>query len=162
MPLAGDQGIGGLERHADEAILTPSIFLIQYGGSGVLPVVSLTTLAASHLKFGAAVRVMREVAAVDRVAAAVLHPDQLGDTLVELVVANAGHVEVHGVEQFHRRLVVEQSGERRRTADQVARGDGEAVWWPLRSMASSAARYSAPPAATPSIMPGVLASRWPW
>jgi hypothetical protein len=45
--------------------------------------------------------------------AAVLHPQQLGDAFVELVVADARHVEVHHVERLDRRFVVEETGEGR-------------------------------------------------
>ena len=72
--------------------LMPSTFVIQYGGSGVLPVVVLH-VGGEPLEVGAGVRLVREVAAVDRMTAAVLHAEQLGDTFVELVVADARHVE---------------------------------------------------------------------
>ncbi len=53
--------------------------------------------------------------------AAVLHPEQLVDPLVELVVAHAVEVEAHEVEAFDRRLVLERSRDEGRGADQVAR-----------------------------------------
>ena len=65
--------------------------------------------------------------AVDRMAAAVLHPQELVDALVELVVADAVVVETHQVEGLDRRLVVEERGDERRRADQVARGDEQRV-----------------------------------
>jgi hypothetical protein len=61
------------------------------------------------------------------VAAAVLHAQQLGDALVELVVADAGDVEAERVERLDARLVLEQAGEERRPADEVAGGDGQRV-----------------------------------
>ncbi len=60
------------------------------------------------------------LAAVDRVAAAVLHAQQLVDALVELVVADPVVVQAHQVEGLDGRLVVEDRGDERRGADQVA------------------------------------------
>ena len=62
--------------------------------------------------------------------ATVLHAQQLGNTLIEFVVADAGHVQAHGIERFDRRLVVEQPGEGRRTADQVSGGDSQRMLVP--------------------------------
>ena len=47
------------------------------------------------------------LAAIDRVAAAVLHAQQLVDALVELVVAHGGDVQPERVQRLDRRLVVE-------------------------------------------------------
>ena len=60
-------------------------------------------------------------------AAAVLHPPQLDDALVELVVAHGVEIEAHPVHRLDRRLVVEQRGHERAGADEVARRDGERV-----------------------------------
>ena len=78
----------------------------------------------AEVRAGVAAGTPRRVAAVVRVAAAALHAQQLGHALVELVVADAGHVEAHGVERLDRRLVVEQPGQERRAADQVTGGHG--------------------------------------
>ena len=59
-------------------------------------------------------------AAVHRVAAALLHAQQLIDALVELVVADRIEVEAHEVECLDRRLVVEQRRQQRTAADQVS------------------------------------------
>ncbi len=122
----GHEGVGGLEGHADEADLDAVDLLDpvrgQRGGAALVDHVG-----RQPLEVGAGVGLIGEVAAVDRVAAAVLHAQQLGDALVELVVADAGHVEVHGVERFDRRLVVEQAAEGGGTPDEVAGGHGQAV-----------------------------------
>ena len=57
---------------------------------------------------------------------AVLHAEQFGDTLVELVVAHAGDVEMHRVERFDGRFIVEEAGKGWRATDEVTCGDGQA------------------------------------
>src|SRR5690606_12064656 len=49
------------------------------------------------------------------------------DALVELVVADRGDLDAHGVERFDGRLVAERGGEEGAGADEVAGGDGGAV-----------------------------------
>ncbi len=70
---------------------------------------------------------MRSLAAVDRMAAAVLHALQLVRALVELMVADGGDVEAHHRQRLDGRLVVEQRGQKRARTDQVAGGDEDAV-----------------------------------
>ena len=73
------------------------------------------------------------LAAVDGMAAvaaelvAVLHPLQLVDALVELVVADADDVEADRVHRLDRRLVVEERRDERARADQVACADRDRV-----------------------------------
>ena len=69
----------------------------------------------------------RAAAAGDRMAAAVLHAQQLVLALVELVVADRGDLEAHLGEGLDGRLVVEQRRQQRARADQVAGGDEHAV-----------------------------------
>ena len=70
---------------------------------------------------------LRPLAAVDRAATAALHAQQLGRTLVELVVADRADLEPHRTQRFDRRLVVEQRRQQRRRADQVAGGDEDVI-----------------------------------
>ena len=78
------------------------------------------------LEVGTGVRLVGKVAAIDGVTSAVLHAQQLGDALVELVVAHAGYIELHRVERLHGGFIVEEPGEGRRATDEVAGGDGQA------------------------------------
>ena len=52
--------------------------------------------------------------------APVLHAQQLGLALVELVIADGGDIKSHQRERLYRRLIVEQSGQKRARADEVA------------------------------------------
>ncbi len=70
---------------------------------------------------------MRPLAAVDGVAAAILHPEQLGLALVELVVADRGDRKSHHRKRFDRGLVVKHRRQERACADQIARGDEDRV-----------------------------------
>ena len=58
-------------------------------------------------------------ATVDWMAAAVLHPQELGGPLVELVVADGVEIESDRVHRLDRRLVVEQARQQGAGADQV-------------------------------------------
>ncbi|GHJ05901.1 hypothetical protein TPA0907_02680 [Micromonospora humidisoli] len=60
----------------------------------------------------------------DRVAAALVDPEQLLDALVELVVADRADVEADLVHQLDRGLVVESGADQRGGPDQVAGADG--------------------------------------
>src|SRR5690606_1110667 len=53
--------------------------------------------------------------------------EELGHTLVELVVPDPRDVEVHRVERLDGRLVVEETREGGRAADQVAGSNGQGV-----------------------------------
>ena len=78
---------------------------------------------------------------------AVLHPQQLVNALVELVVADAVVVEAHQVERLDGRLVVEQRRQQRRRADEVAgRDEDRLVGFSARRLSTCVARYSTPPA----------------
>src|SRR5690606_20364282 len=66
-------------------------------------------------------------AAVDGVAAAPLHAQQLGGALVELVVADGVEVEPDHVHRLDRRLVVEEGRHERAGPDQVAGRDHDRV-----------------------------------
>ncbi len=70
---------------------------------------------------------MTRLAAVGRVAAAFLHPDQLLPAAIEFVVADGADGEVHGVQRFNGRLVVHERREQRRRADDIAGSDNERV-----------------------------------
>ncbi len=110
---------------------------------------STPTLAPRNGNFGAG-EVVAELAAVGRVAAAALHPQQLGDALVELVVADARWRRRRG--RSSTSIVgsswnsAEASGRR---ADVVARGDAAPCSGPRRAGARRGRRgNAAPPAST--------------
>ena len=63
---------------------------------------------------------MRPQAFVDRVTAAILHPQQFVLALVELVIADGGDLKPHHRKRFDGRLVVEHRRQERAGADQVA------------------------------------------
>ena len=107
--------------------LTPLIFLIEVPGRSVSAVVLADDVGREPLEVGTGVRRLREVAAVDRVAAAVLHAEQLVRALVELVVADGADVEAHLVERLDRGLVVEHARQERRAADEVPGRDRQAA-----------------------------------
>ena len=103
-------------------------------------------VGGEELEVGALERVA-VLAAVDGMAAAVLHAQELGDALVELVVADAVEVEAEQVQRLDRRLVVEQRREERRGADEVAGRDDDACSGSSSlSSLTCVARYSTPPA----------------
>jgi len=68
------------------------------------------------------------------VAAAVLKAEQLGDTLVELVVADRGEAEPEQVHGLDRGLVVIEGRQQRARADQVAGGNEDRVCVPLAQL----------------------------
>ena len=78
------------------------------------------------LEVGAAERVAVQVA-IDRVRSALLHPVELGEALVELVVAHAIDVQAHQVHRLDGWFVVKESGDERRPSDQVAGGNEHGV-----------------------------------
>ncbi len=85
----GDQGVGRFERHADESDLDALDLLHPVGRQRGLAGSLVDDVGGEPLEVGAGVRFTREVAAIDRVTAAVLHPEQFGDAFIELVVAHA-------------------------------------------------------------------------
>ena len=106
--------------------LTPPTSLIQYGGKDGLARALLDHVRRQPLEVRSGVGLVREVAPVDGVAPALLHALELGHAVIELVVADAGGVQLHRVERLDGGLVVEQPRQRRRSADEVARGHGQA------------------------------------
>ncbi len=126
-PGGGDQRVGGLERHADEGDIDAVNFLDPVGRQGCFAGGLVDDVGSKPLEVSAGVRLAREVAAIDGMAAAVLHAQQFGDALVELVVAHAGNIEMHRVERFDGWFVVEEPGKGGRTTDEITRGDGQAV-----------------------------------
>ena len=59
--------------------------------------------------------------------AALVDASEFGDTAIELMVADAGHVEADSCRDVDRRLVIEERRKKRRCADQVTRGDKDVV-----------------------------------
>ena len=111
------------------------------------------------------------LAAVARVAAAALEPQQLGGAFVELVVADRVEVEPDLVHRLDRRLVVEERRQQRAGADEVAGRDHERVRVAaaehpdVRGQELGAARGYAVAAAAASarpMLPVVVGSRCPW
>ena len=109
------------EAHGNAAEL-PDLVGRKHGLAGAL----LEGAGGQITKLGAAER-MRSLAAVDRMTAAVLHPQQLVLALVEFVIADGSHREPHLVERFDGGLVVEHRRQKRAGADQVAGGDEDRV-----------------------------------
>ena len=91
---------------------------------------------------------MRALAVVDRMAAAILHPQQFVLALVEFVIADRGDRQPHHRQRFDGRLVMEHRRQERAGADQVAGGDEDRVLVALAKLPTSVAMCSAPPAAT--------------
>ena len=131
----GHDRVGVLEGHADEGDLLAPDLEDLVGLERGRPVVARRVLpehvraevlevgTVEGLAGGAGVLAVRAVAVGQ--AAALLHAQQLGDALVELVVAHRGDVELHLVHGLDRRLVVEGGREQRAGADEVAGGDGQ-------------------------------------
>jgi hypothetical protein len=78
---------------------------------------------------------MRTPALVDRMAAAILHPEQFVLAFVELVVADGGDLKPHHRQRLDGRLVMEHCRQQRACADQVASGDEDGVRMPLAYLA---------------------------
>jgi hypothetical protein len=70
---------------------------------------------------------MRALAAIDGMAATVLHAQQLLAPFVEFVIADRGDLKAHHRQCLDGRFVMKQRGEKRAGADQVARGHEYAV-----------------------------------
>ena len=70
---------------------------------------------------------MRPLASVGRMAAAILHPQQLLLAFIEFVIADGGDLEPHHRQRFDRGLIVKQRRQERAGADQVAGGDENRV-----------------------------------
>ena len=98
----------------------------RVGGKHGLAGALLEGAGGEIAKFRAEER-MRPLASVDRMTAAVLHPQQLVLALVEFVIADGGHREPHHVERFDGGLVVKHRRQERAGADQVAGGDEDRV-----------------------------------
>ena len=101
---------------------TPWTFRIVHGRQDRLAGVPVDGVRREVGEVGAEVRVA-VLAAVDRVAATVLQPQELCDTLVELVVADRGDVHPQQVERLDRGLVMEGGAQQRGGADHVAGAD---------------------------------------
>jgi hypothetical protein len=106
------------------------------------------------MEFGAGKR-MRPLAFVNRVAAAVLHPEQLLLALVEFMVADRGEIEPHHRHGFDGRLVVKHRRQKRARADQVARRDERRVLMAL-AQALHDARHGLRPAGRHHDLPGLV------
>ena len=104
--LRHDRG-GALERHADEAHLDALDVLQQVGREDRLPGLAVDHVRSEEGEAGTLV-VVAGLAAVGRMAAALLQPQQLVDALVELVVPDRRDVEPEQVECLDGGLVVEE------------------------------------------------------
>ena len=106
-----------LERHADVGHLGPLVRLDGVGREDRLAGL-VDDVRREELEVGAGEAVAVE-AAVRRMAAALLHAEQFGCTLIELVVADRVEVEADEVHRLDRRFVVEQRRQQRTGTDQV-------------------------------------------
>ena len=77
---------------------------------------------------------MWSLTSVVRMAAAVLHPEQLGLALVEFVIADRSDRKPHHRERLDRRLVVKHRRQERARPDQIAGGDEDGVLVPLAQL----------------------------
>ena len=117
-----------LQGKSDEghrnALEFPDLVRRKHGLSGAL----LDRAGGQVMEFRA-LEGMRSLAFVDRMAAAVLHPQQFVLAFVELVIADGGKREPHHRQRLDGRLVMEHRREKRAGADQVAgrHEDGIAV-----------------------------------
>ena len=71
---------------------------------------------------------VRPLASVGRMAAAILHPQQLLLAFIEFVIADGGDLEPHHRQRFDRRLIVKQRRQEGAGADQVAGCDKNRVF----------------------------------
>ena len=78
---------------------------------------------------------MRPLAFVDRMTAAVLHPQQFVLALVEFVIADRGDLEPHHRQRFDGGLVVKHRRQKRAGADQISGRDEDGVLGAVRAVA---------------------------
>ncbi len=124
-----NQRAGVFQRHADESDLHALDALDPIRRQG-RAATAIQHVGSEPLEVRTGVRLVGEIAAVDRMAAAVLHAQQLGHSFVELVIADARHVEAQRVQRLDRRFVMKQPGECRRTPNQVASGNRQCMLVP--------------------------------
>ena len=99
--------IGGLEGHSDEADLHAFHLLDPVRGQRRISA-RVFDIGGQPPEVGTCVWGIREVAAIDGMTAAILHSQQFGHSLIELMVADARDIETHGIQRFHRRFVMEE------------------------------------------------------
>ena len=157
------------------AIFALSIFLISYAGRMVSSVPFPEDVRGEVLEDRTRERLDDTV--IGRGAPTELHPVELLQALVELVVPDARDVEPERVQRVDRRLVGEETGDERRGADQVTRADGDRVRVGRPETLEVRREVLDAPAGTvfgvhavlvefgtqqPTwIVPGVFGSRWP-
>ena len=122
------------QRQADEGDGNAVELLDLVGREDRLAGAFLDGAGGKVAKFRAEKR-MRPLAFVDRMAAAVLHPQQFVLALVEFVVADRGNLKPHHRQRFDGRLVVKHRGQKRAGADQVARRDEDGMVFCRRGVA---------------------------
>ena len=153
--LGRDDRGRALERHADEGDLGVRLEALDRVRRGTAVAASLGhDVGGEELEVGAG-EVVAVEAAVDRVAATLLHAQQLVGALVELVVADGVDVEADLVHGLDGRLVVEQRRQQRAGARSGRRPTPPSCcggWWPPAS-ATWVDRNPAPPASMPSMRP---------
>ena len=124
MPLALTMSRRALERQPDEPDLGAGDGPDLVGREDRLARVLVDDVGGEELEVGTG-EAVAVLTAIDRVAAAVLHAQQLVDALVELVVADGGDVETERVQRLDRRLIVECRRDQRAGTDVVAGRDLE-------------------------------------
>ena len=135
MPLALTICGRPFERQPDEPDLGTGEAADLVGREDGFAVVLVHDVGGEELEVGAGESIA-VLAAIDRVASAVLHPQQLVDAFVELMVAHGGDVETEGVQRLDRRLVMEGRRDQRAGTDVVACRDLES---PIRDSSLRAA-----------------------
>ena len=121
-----DEARGALQGQADEGDRNAVEFADFVSRKHGLAAALLERAGGEIAKFRARKR-MRSLALVDRVAAAILHAQQLVLALVEFVIADRGNVQAHHRQRLDRRLVMEHRRQERAGADQVAGRDEDRV-----------------------------------
>ena len=121
-----DQVRRAFQGQADESHGNAAELPDRVGGKHGLAGALLEGAGGEIAKFGAEER-MRPLASVDRMTAAILHPQQLVLALVEFVIADGGHRKPHHIKRFDGGLVVKHRRQERAGADQVAGGDEDRV-----------------------------------
>ena len=125
-PSRRDDRRRAFERHADERHRDALVLLDGVGRKDRVAGRIVDHIRGEELEVGAGEAITVEVT-VDRVAAAVGHPEQFGAALVEFVIADAVDLEADEVHGLDRRLIVEQRRDQWRRTDQVAGGHGDRV-----------------------------------
>ena len=123
----GHYGRGAFEGQSDERDAYTLIVSYGVGREDRVAGGVVNDVGSEELELSASEWVAVQIA-LDGMGAAALHPPELREALVELMVAHAVEVEPHKVHGLDGRFVVKESGNERRPSDEVARGDEHGVF----------------------------------